>query len=135
MTTRTALPKSCRKHISVRPFLAGPALALLLSALVGCGGAPTETSSAAPAPATGTATLSWSAPIHNVDGSPITSLAGYRVYVGTAPGEYQGIDVGNTTSYRFHDLIPGTTYYFAVTAVDAGGNESDFSAVVSKQIA
>jgi ABC-type oligopeptide transport system substrate-binding subunit len=114
------------------------ALALLLTAtaaMTGCGGSvSTETLPVAPANATGSATLSWSAPTTNADGTPLTSLGGYKVYYGTTPGVYASIIVGNATSYSFHDLLRGKTYYFTVTAYDASGNESDYSAVVSKSI-
>jgi len=44
-------------------------------------------------------------------------LAGYRVYYGTASGEYvDSIDVENTTSCRLDGLLEGVMYYIAVTA-------------------
>ena len=38
--------------------------------------------------ATGSATLSWTPPTTNTDGSPLTNLAGYKVYWGPPPGTY-----------------------------------------------
>jgi hypothetical protein len=38
------------------------------------------------------------------------------------------------TSYVASGLQRGQTYYFAVTAYDGSGNESDFSAEASKPI-
>jgi len=59
-------------------------------------------------------------------------LAGYKVYYGIASRDYDSvIDVGNITSYTVTDLEPETQYYFALTAYDTSGNESDFSAEVS----
>ena len=53
-------------------------------------------------------------------------LAGYRLYVGTTPGVYAGfIDVGNVTTFKVSDLIRGMTYYFALTAYNTSGMESD----------
>ena len=60
-------------------------------------------------------------------------LAGYKVYMGTAPGVYGApVDVGNVTAYTA-TLTPatGTTYYFALTAYDTSGNESVKSDEVS----
>jgi hypothetical protein len=80
-------------------------------------------------------TLSWYAPITNEDGSPLNDLAGHNVYYGTASGNYsQSIDTGNTTTYTVANLADGLTYYFAVTAYDTSGNESEFSDEVSKTI-
>jgi fibronectin type 3 domain-containing protein len=45
-----------------------------------------------------------------------------------------GFNVGNTTSYRITGLTTGRTYFFAVTAVDASGRESDLSEEKSKAI-
>lgn len=56
------------------------------------------------------------------------ALAGYNIYYGTASGEYSHrIDVGNTTEYTVEDLKEGETYYFAATAYDRYGNESDYA--------
>lgn len=59
-------------------------------------------------------------------------LAGYRIYFGTSSRSYGApIDVGNQTSYTVSGL--GTqTYYFAVTAYNASGRESDYSNEVTK---
>jgi fibronectin type 3 domain-containing protein len=64
-------------------------------------------------------------------------VAGYRVYWGSSSGSYSqalgaGINTGSTTSYTVTGLTVGRTYYFAVTAYDAAGNESAFSGEVSK---
>lgn len=83
---------------------------------------------------TGTATLAWTAPSTNADGSPLTDLAGYRVYFGTTPGVYTSLDVGKVVSYEMGGLTKGQTYYFAVTAYNSSGNESDYSNLTSKLI-
>ena len=78
------------------------------------------------------ATLSWDAPTKNADGTPLTDLEGYRVHYGTSSHDYsQSIDVGNVTTSVITDLVSEVTYYFAVTAYDTSGNESDFSNEVS----
>ena len=60
-------------------------------------------------------------------------LAGYRLYVGTASGQYgEPVDVGNVTEHVM-EITPqhGATYYFALTAYDTSGNESGYSAEAS----
>ncbi|MEW6417446.1 MAG: Ser-Thr-rich GPI-anchored membrane family protein [Nitrospirota bacterium] len=82
----------------------------------------------------GQATLSWDPPTTNADGTPLLDLAGYNVYYGNTSSNYsQIIDVGNVTAYTVANLNNGT-YYFAVTAYDTSGNESEYSNEVSKTI-
>jgi len=72
-----------------------------------------------------TATVTW-------DANTEPDLAGYKVYYSTTSGSYgTPVDVGNTTSHPISGLSAGTTYYFAVTAYDASGNESPYSAEVT----
>jgi len=80
------------------------------------------------------ATLYWD----EVTKPPISTIpsAGYRVYVGLSPGQYQqppgqGINAGNVTSYTVQGLKSGTMYYFSVTTY-IGGSESKKSVEVSK---
>ncbi len=83
----------------------------------------------------GQAILSWNVPTTNTDGSPLTDLAGYKVYYGTVSGAYtQNIDVGNVTTYTVPNLTDGGAYYFAVTAYDTASIESGYSNEVSKTI-
>lgn len=80
-----------------------------------------------------TATFSW-------DAVTAANLSGYRVYYGNAPGTYfQAVGGGDpvaagVTTHVLTGLTSGTRYYFAVTAVYASGDESDFSAEVFKDI-
>lgn len=100
----------------------------ILLSIFGCGGCGSGGGSS------NSATLTWDAPTTNADGTPLTDLAGYKVYYGISSGNYTvSIDVGNVTTYKIDDLSPGT-YYFAVTAYDTSGNESDYSNEVSKVI-
>ncbi len=81
-----------------------------------------------------TTTLYWSAPATRQDGSPLSDLAGFKIYYGTSPFTYtQSIDVKNVTRYSLQNLPPGT-WYFAVTAYDSLGVESAFSNELSKII-
>ena len=64
-----------------------------------------------------------------------SDLAGYKVYIkDTASGAY-GSPVtelqGNVTTFIATGLKIGTTYYFAITAYDSDGTESEPSAVVT----
>lgn len=84
----------------------------------------------------GEATLRWIAPTQNTDGSPLTNLAGYRVYYGTSPTQLtQTIQLANAglTTYVVRDLAPGT-WYFAVTAYSSAGAESALSNIASKVV-
>ena len=61
--------------------------------------------------------------------NPDPSVAGYNVYYGGASRTYTNVlSVGNTTNVTINGLLEGRDYYFAVTAYDASGNESDYSA-------
>jgi len=85
-------------------------------------------------PASVAVTISWSAPPFNVDGSPLTDLAGYRVYYGTEPRNWAVnwvlVTGGSVTSTTIDGLPPGT-YYFAVATVNSKGFESSPTGVVS----
>ncbi|MBI4586768.1 MAG: hypothetical protein HY717_22365 [Planctomycetes bacterium] len=96
--------------------------------------APLPPPPAPPAPAENWAALTWSAPAVNADGTPVTDLAGFKVYMGTQSGVYTAaVDVGQVTQHTVTSLAPGTTF-FSVTAYDLSSNESAFSAEVSKTI-
>lgn len=88
------------------------------------------------ASSSGAATLSWTAPTRNTDGSSLTNLGGYRIYYGTSSGALtQTIQVNNASisTYVVENLSPAT-YYFAVKAVTTAGAESGLSNVASKRV-
>jgi len=63
------------------------------------------------------------------------NLAGYRLYVGTVPGNYVGfVNAGRASSFELTGLVRGMTYYFALTAYDTAGLESGFSPELTRQI-
>ncbi|HZD53828.1 MAG TPA: putative Ig domain-containing protein [Woeseiaceae bacterium] len=85
---------------------------------------------------TGSVTLSWAAPTQNTDGTPLTDLAGYRIYYGLAPGQYDQtleINGAGVLSTVIDNLTQGT-WYFAATAFTTSGVESDLSSEVQKSV-
>jgi hypothetical protein len=84
----------------------------------------------------GSATISWTPPTTNDDGSVLTDLAGYHIYVGSAPNQLVSIvmlDNPQLTSYMIEGLGPGLNY-FAMTAMNSWGIESELSAVVGATV-
>lgn len=65
------------------------------------------------------------------DANTESDLAGYKVYYGTAPGQYGAPVTVTTPSYTFQGATDKTTYYVAVSAIDTSGNESALSDEVS----
>ena len=87
-------------------------------------------------PATGSATLSWTPPTQNTNGTPVTDLAGYHIYYGTTEGAWTStitVLEATETSYVVSGLAPGT-YYFAIVAFNTAGDDSTQSNVASKTI-
>lgn len=86
--------------------------------------------------ALGSATVFWSAPSTNADGSMLTDLAGFRVHYGRVSQSYSNVvEIGDSaqSAVLIDELEPGT-YFFAVTALDQAGNESALSIEVSKVV-
>ena len=84
----------------------------------------------------GSATLSWTAPTENMDGSTLTDLAGFTLYYGTSEGSYTEqiqIDNPGISTYVVENLTPNT-YYFVATAYNSSGVESPFSGVAVKVV-
>ena len=76
----------------------------------------------------GTLPIAWQPPTTNADNTPVNPLAGYRILYGTEPGEYNGetfIDNPQATSVVLS--LPRGSYYVAMTAVSANGEESGLS--------
>lgn len=85
---------------------------------------------------TGSATLTWTAPTQNEDGSALTNLAGYRISYGTsATALTQTVQVANPglTTYVIDNLAQGT-WYFAMRSYTSAGLESQPTNVVSKLV-
>ncbi|MGH8179174.1 MAG: putative Ig domain-containing protein [Steroidobacter sp.] len=87
-------------------------------------------------PTNGSATLSWTPPTQNTDGSTITNLAGFRIaYGASSVALNQTIEIANPglATYVVTGLNSGT-WYFAVKAYSSSGAESALSSVASKTI-
>jgi hypothetical protein len=109
--------------ISVTDGRAGDALpAFSITVLIGADG--------------GTAKLSWVAPTSNTDGSPVTSLAGFKIYYGQlpdAPTTILQIADPEARSTVVGGLSSGT-WYFSISAYTSSGTESARTSTVSKSI-
>jgi len=66
-------------------------------------------------------TLAW-------DPSPSPEAVGYNIYYGPSSRTYTNhVDAGNATTVTVSNLLNGATYFFAATAYDLAGLESDYS--------
>lgn len=86
--------------------------------------------------ASGSATLSWTPPTQNSDGTTLGNLSGYRVMYGrTSSNLDQTVNVDNASINRYvvENLSSGT-WYFAVVAVNSAGVTSQLSNTASKTV-
>lgn len=84
----------------------------------------------------GSATLSWTPPTRNTNGTTLSNLAGYRIYYGTSANSLtRTVQVSNAglARYVISDLSPAT-YYFSIRAYTTGGTESANSNVITKVV-
>jgi hypothetical protein len=84
----------------------------------------------------GSATLSWTPPTQNSDGSTLTNLAGFQVRYGRTAGDLnQTVSLDNPSINRYvvENLSTGT-WYFAVVAVNSAGVASSLSDTSNKTI-
>lgn len=73
-------------------------------------------------------TLAW-------DATTESNVAGFKVYAGTNSGVYTSFaDAGAQTTLTISNLVAGVTYYFAATAYNTAGLESDFSEEISHTV-
>jgi Putative Ig domain len=83
--------------------------------------------------ASGTATLSWTAPSENTNGTALTNLAGYWINYGTSAdklSEKVQVDNPGIVTYVVSNLSAGT-WYFSITAYSAANVQSEPSSVAS----
>lgn len=85
----------------------------------------------------GKATLTWTAPTTNTDGSALTNLAGFTLLYGVSPTALVSTVQVNSATATTHtiDTLAAGNWSFAVKARSSGGVESANSNVVSKAIA
>ncbi len=105
-----------------------PAFSITVTGAAVTGGSGTGTS--------GAATVHWTPPTQNTNGTTLTNLAGYIINYGTNSSSLSStIKVANAglTSYQIDGLAKGT-YYFAVSAYNSLGQTSSLSSKVSKTI-
>lgn len=91
---------------------------------------------AAPVAALGAVSLQWTPPTEEMDDTPLTNLAGYRIHYGTnANALKKTIDVSSAgiVNYVVENLAPGA-YFFAVRAITSDGVQSELSNVVRRDV-
>jgi len=84
----------------------------------------------------GSASISWTKPTTNSDGSALTDLASYKILFGkstTSLTQTQTVNSATATSATVPALAAGT-WYFAVRAVNSKGVESSNSNVAQKTV-
>ena len=75
-------------------------------------------------------TISWTPPTYNEDGSDLTDLGGYIIYYGPSDYQLDNVIIVNdpdTTSYIIDNLVSDIEYYFAISAYNSNGFESEKS--------
>jgi len=95
-------------------------------------------------PVYGVATLSWTPPTENTDGSVLTDLAGYRIYYSTdydilltnpSAATVIKLDSPGVSEYVIENLDPTAVYHFAMISYNSSNIESAMSNIVSKDLA
>jgi hypothetical protein len=83
----------------------------------------------------GSATVSWTPPTQNTDGTTLTNLSGYRILYGASSNNLnRSAQAGaGVSTHVIEDLSQGT-WYFVVKAHTSTGAESDASNMASKTI-
>jgi hypothetical protein len=84
----------------------------------------------------GSATLSWTPPTQNSNGTTLTNLAGYRIYYGTSASTMnRTIQVANPGLSRYVvENLSAATWYFTVRAYTTAGVESASSNTAAKTV-
>jgi Putative Ig domain len=88
------------------------------------------------APSTASAVIDWISPTKNTNGSPLTDLAGVRIYYGTSAANLSHmvqISSSTQTSYTLGNLTAGTWYFGGVSYTTTGA-QSAMSHVVSMSV-
>jgi hypothetical protein len=111
------------RHFLPLPFLAIASLAILL-ALAACRAPNNQAASIVLKPGAKTATITWTTPTTNTDGSPLKDLSAINVYQGTSPEALRRVTSTKPSvrEYVATGLKTGT-YYFALRSVNTEGIE------------
>ena len=110
-----------------RSFILLMSLAMLGSALAGCGGKAPASPAVQVQPHS--VTLTWDASV-----SPVSGYRVYRATSASAQPVVVAITPANTTQYTDTSVEPGKTYFYAVKAFDSDDQESVFSNRISATI-
>jgi hypothetical protein len=84
----------------------------------------------------GSVTIAWDPPTTNTNGTPLTNLAGYKIYYGTSPTSLtQSVQITNPglSSYVIENLSPAT-WYFSLVSYTSSDVESPQTDPVSATI-
>lgn len=117
--------------------------AILLTGCQGGGSEPSQSNGVAitpndPGSDTALAQISWTIPATRIlgDSLSLSEIQGYKLYYGTAPGNYSGSAeiTGAQTTQATVTLDSGDTYYFVVRAVDTNGLEGPESNTVTRTL-
>ena len=79
-------------------------------------------------------TVSWAAPGSNTDGTAFNNPAGFVIHYGTSSSSLnKSVTIGSyaARSYKLTGLSKGSTYYFAVAAINTLNMEGERSAIAS----
>ena len=95
-----------------------------------------KTTTPTPPPSTGSATVDWIPPTKNTNGTPLTDLAGVRIYYGsskTALNSMVQVASSTETSTTITNLSAGP-WYFSAAAYTTTGVQGAMSSVVSATV-
>lgn len=85
----------------------------------------------------GSATINWTLPTQNTDGSPLTDLTGFKIYRRIVPATTEtlltNVQSATATSFTDSPLSPGT-YFYTMTSYNVAGIESDHTSPGSKVV-
>lgn len=85
--------------------------------------------------ALGEVSISWVPPSENVDGTPLTDLASYRIYYGSMSRSYtDSIDIQDPTATSHAFAVASGDYYVTMTALDQNGNESAYANEIVRSV-
>ncbi len=76
--------------------------------------------------------LEWRAPTETTTGGVLTDLVGFELYWGSVTGVYDDSVSLDAEARSYQPNLPSGRYYFAITALDSDGEESELSNEVVK---